>query len=178
VRCVELVRYPDPLSPEAAARRSGRPALTVGECVAAVESVGRESDLVLVEGAGGLLVRYDDAGLTMADVASRLDLPVVLVTEPGLGTLNVTALTLEAMRARGLRLHALVIGSWPRQPGLAERSNIADLQALAGRPMDGLLSEGAAALSGPDFLGVARRGLGAVFGGDLVPAALEAFAGR
>jgi dethiobiotin synthetase len=178
VRCVELARYPDPLSPEAAARRSGRPTLTLEQCVEAIDAAQQEAELVLVEGAGGLLVRYDEAGLTIADVASQLGLPVVLVTEPGLGTLNLTALTLEAMRSRGLRLHALVIGSWPRQAGLAECSNIADLQAVTGRQLDGLLPEGAGALSGPDFLEAARCGLGPVFGGDLVVAALDALARR
>jgi dethiobiotin synthetase len=175
VECVELARYPDPLSPDAAARRSGRPPLTLSQCVDAVNASRAISDLVLVEGAGGLLVRYDRAGLTMAEVAAALDLPVVLVTEAGLGTLNATALTLEAMRARRLLLHALVIGSWPATPGLAECSNIADLHSLAGR-VDGLLPEGAARLAAGDFAEAARRGLGPVLGGDLDAAALDALA--
>jgi dethiobiotin synthase len=165
VRTLELARYPDPLSPEAAARRSGRPPLSLDRIIEAIKEAEREADLLLVEGAGGLLVRYDDAGLTMAAVADALRLPVVLVTAAGLGTLNATVLTLEAMRGRGLDLHGLVIGAWPEQPGLAERCNLTDLQAVSGTPLAGVLPDGAGQLDRPGFLAVARRGLGALLGG-------------
>jgi len=172
VATVELVRYPDPLSPAAAARRSGRPALTLDACAAAVTAASGVSDLVLVEGAGGLLVHYDEAGTTMADLAASLALPVVLVTAPGLGTLNATALTLEALERRGLALHALVIGAWPRRPDLADRCNVADLERLAGR-LDGALAEGATA-SRDGLLAAARSGLGPVLGGGFDAAAFAA----
>ena len=173
VRPIELVRYPDPLSPEAAARQAGQPSLTLAQCVDAVTAADRDADLVLVEGAGGLLVRYDGDGMTMADVAAELDLPVVLVTASGLGTLNATALTLEALRARRLALHALVVGAWPAQPGLADRCNLADLQTLAGRPLSGVLPEGASRLTAAAFLAMARRALAPVLGGNFDAAAFD-----
>ena len=169
VRTVELVRYPDPLSPEAAARLSGRPPLTLDGCVAAIGAL--DADLVLVEGAGGLLVRYDDAGLTMADVAAALALPVVLVTEAALGTLNATALTLEAMERRGLALHALVVGSWPADPGLAERCNLEDLPVLAGAELGGVLPEGAASLAPQAFRLLAADSRAPALGGRWHPGA-------
>jgi dethiobiotin synthetase len=173
VQSVELVRYPDPLSPEAASRRSGRPALTLAGCVDAVAAAARDADLVLVEGAGGLLVRYDSGGLTMADVAVALQLPVVLVTAAGLGTLNATALTLEAMGTRGLALHALVVGAWPAQPGLAERCNIEDLQVLADQQLSGVLPDGAGVLDGDAFRDTARQAMAPLLGGDFDPAAFD-----
>ncbi len=172
VRTVELVRYPDPLSPPAAARRSGRPPLDPAVCADAVLSAERNADLVLVEGAGGLLVRYDEDGFTMAELARTLRLQVLVVTEPGLGTLNATALTLEAVAHRGLDLAGLVVGSWPPDPGLAERSNVADLEMLAARPLFGALPAGAGA-GGPDFLTTARAGLGRQLGGAFDPAAFR-----
>ncbi|MBW3551414.1 MAG: FAD-dependent oxidoreductase, partial [Proteobacteria bacterium] len=78
-------------------------------------------------------------------------------TEPGLGTLNATALTLEAMAHRGLDLAGLVIGAWPDEPGLAERSNVADLEMLAARPLLGALPDGLAGRTG--FADAARAGL-------------------
>lgn len=129
VRTVELARYPDPLSPEAAARRSGLPALTLEEIVEGVRACA--TDLVLVEGAGGLLVRFDDRGLTLADVAAALGAPVLVVTSAGLGTLNATALTLEALGHRRLETLGLVLGCWSAQPDLAARSNVADLRSMA-----------------------------------------------
>jgi dethiobiotin synthetase len=57
-----------------------------------------------------------------------------LLTVASLGTLNHTALTLEALTARKLAPTGVVIGSWPRQPGIAELANLTGLQAVAGGP--------------------------------------------
>lgn len=165
VRTLELVRYPDPLSPAAAARRSGRPALDPAQAAHAVLTARQDSDLVLVEGAGGLVVRYDDDGFTMADLARTLQLSVLVVVEAGLGTLNATALTLEAMAHRGLDLVGLVIGSWPDAPGLAERSNVEDLEMLAARPLLGVLPAGLGGRDRADFLATSRAGLAPSLGG-------------
>lgn len=163
VRTRELVRYPDPLSPAAAARRSGRPPLDPAQVYDACLS--QTEDLVLVEGAGGLLVRYDEDGTTLADLARGLRAPVLVVVDPGLGTLNHTALTLEALAHRGIELAGLVLGSWPDDPDLAMRSNLADLEMLAARPLLGALPAGAGSLDRTAFLQAARAGLAPQLGG-------------
>ena len=173
VRTVELVRYPDPLSPAAAARRCGRPPVDPAVVAHAVLEAEKDADLVLVEGAGGLLVRYDDDGFTMADLARTLRMQVVVVTEPGLGTLNATALTLEAMAHRGLNLAGLVIGAWPQDPDLASRSNVADLEMLAARPLLGVLPAGLGDKDRADFLATARAGLSPSLGGTFDAAAFR-----
>jgi dethiobiotin synthetase len=164
-RTVELVRFPDPLSPEAAARVAGRPPLDLAEVAVAVKQLALSADLVLVEGAGGLLVRYDPAGATIADLAAMLGAPVLVVVSAGLGTLNHTALTLEALGARRLLPAGVVIGSWPSRPGLAERANLTDLAVIAGRPLAGTLPAGAGRLGRDAFLAAARDGLGPELGG-------------
>ncbi len=169
----ELVRYPDPLSPAAAARRSGRDPLDLAACVDLLLRLDADHDLVLVEGAGGLLVRFDEDGLTLADVARTLDAPVLVVAAAGLGSLNATALTLEAMAHRGLRLSGVVVGAWPAEPGLAERSNLRDLETLAARPLLGVLPEGSGGLDRPAFLQAAREGLGPQLGGAFDPRAFR-----
>ena len=171
---VELDRYPDPLSPAAAARRSGRAPVDPALVAQAVLEAERNSDLVLIEGAGGLLVRFDDDGFTMAELARTLRLPVLVVVAAGLGTLNATALTLEALAHRGLKLSGLVIGSWPDEPGVAERSNITDLEMLAARPLRGALPAGLGRCDRPDFLATARAGLAPSLGGTFDPAAFRA----
>jgi dethiobiotin synthetase len=170
---LELVRYPQPLSPEAAARASGRPALSFETCLSAVLAAQADCDLLLVEGAGGLLVSYDQTGWTMRDIANAANLPAVLVTAAGLGTLNATALTLEALDRDDVRLHAVVIGSWPSQPGPAERSNIGDLEHAAGGPLAGALPAGTAELDMEAFTATARAGLGPALGGDFDPDAFR-----
>src|ERR1700730_17674210 len=94
-----------------------------------------------------------------------LDAPVLVVTTPGLGTLNHTALTLEVMSTRRLTVAGVVIGAWPAEPGLAERANLTDLAVIAVRPLAGALPAGAARLSRADFLAAARSGLIPTFGG-------------
>ena len=161
----ELARYPDPLSPEAAARTAGLPPLDLRRAADHIAGLAQDRDLVIVEGAGGLLVRYDPAGSTIADLAAMLDAPVLVVAAAGLGTLNHTALTLEALAARKLACAGVVVGSWPADPGLADRCNLDDLPALAGGPLAGVLPEGLGQL-GPDrFLAVARRSMAPVWGG-------------
>jgi dethiobiotin synthetase len=161
----ELTRYPDPLSPEAAARVSGLPPFDLDGAVEYIGKLADSRDLVLVEGAGGLLVRHNAGGATLADLAARCGAPVLLVVAAGLGTLNHTALTCEALAARRLGLAGVVIGSWPREPGLAERQNLADLPALIGGPLAGALPAGSGALARPEFLAAARAGLAAALGG-------------
>jgi dethiobiotin synthetase len=161
----EHARFPDPLSPAAAARRSRLAALDLQDSAARVRGLAADRDLVVVEGAGGLLVRYDAEGLTIADLARELAAPVLVVADPGLGTLNHTALTLEALANRGIVLAGVVLGSWPADPDLACRSNVRDLEMLAARPLAGAVRAGAGELDAPEFLLAARDGLGPGLGG-------------
>jgi dethiobiotin synthetase len=147
----ELARFPDPLSPEAAALAAGAAPADLRRAADYIGALAATRDRVLVEGAGGLLVRYDPAGRTIADLASMLGAPVLVVTAAGLGTLNHTALTLEALATRGLATAGVVIGSWPAQPGLAERSNLVDLAGV----LTGSMPAGAGQLSRADFRTVA-----------------------
>ncbi|MFJ6571750.1 dethiobiotin synthase [Streptomyces sp. NPDC091292] len=145
VTAVELARFPDPLAPATAARRAGLAPVGARETADAAAKLATDHDLVLVEGAGGLLVRFDAAGSTLADAARLLGAPVLLVASAGLGTLNTTALTAEALRARGVDLLGVVVGSWPGAPDLAARCNLADLPAVADAPLLGAVPEGAGA---------------------------------
>ncbi|HEX2498219.1 MAG: dethiobiotin synthase [Actinomycetes bacterium] len=161
----EYARYPDPLSPAAAARRSGWPALDLVKAASQIRELAEDYRLVLVEGAGGLLVRYDEDGATIADLARMLRAPVLVAVHAGLGTLNHTALTLEALAHHGIPLAGLVIGAWPTEPDLACRCNIRDLETLAARPLSGALPEHAATLHPAEFLAAARSWLAPALGG-------------
>jgi dethiobiotin synthetase len=160
----ELARYPDPLAPATASRRAGLPPVTPADAARAAKDLAVDHDLVLVEGAGGLLVRFDRDG-TLADVAAVLDAPVLVVAAAGLGTLNHTALTVEALRSRGLRCAGVVVGSWPSEPDLAARCNLADLPDVTGVPLLGAVPEGSGGLDPAGFADVARHSLAADLGG-------------
>ncbi|MEL5953921.1 dethiobiotin synthase [Streptomyces sp. CLV115] len=166
VTAVELARFPEPLAPATAARRAGLPPVRPHEIADAAQKLATEHDLVLIEGAGGLLVRFDDEGATLADAARLLDAPVLVVTPAGLGTLNTTALTSEALRARALGCLGVVVGSMPAEPDLAARCNLADLPVVAGAPLLGAVPAGAGAMDPADFRVRARSWLAAELGGN------------
>ncbi|GGS97945.1 dethiobiotin synthase [Streptomyces chromofuscus] len=147
VTATELARYPEPLAPGTAARRAGRAPVHPHDVAEAAAKLATEHELVLVEGAGGLLVRFDPAGGTLADAARLLAAPVLVVAAAGLGTLNATELTTREVRRRDLGLAGVVIGSWPSEPDLASRCNLADLPEAADAPLLGALPAGAGALA-------------------------------
>ncbi|MEU9376318.1 dethiobiotin synthase [Streptomyces sp. NPDC048255] len=151
VTAVELARYPEPLAPDTAARRAGLPSLSPADIAQAAERLAQDHDLVLVEGAGGLLVRFDEQGHTLADAARLLGAPVLVVAPAGLGTLNSAALTAEALRARDLTGLGLVVGSWPADPDLASRCNLADLPKVSDLPLLGAVPHGAGSIPPPAF---------------------------
>lgn len=165
VTTLELARYPEPLAPGTAARRAGLAPVRPREVAEAAAKLATEHDLVLVEGAGGLLVRLDDDGGTLADAAQLLDAPVLVVASAGLGTLNTTELTAHELRSRGLDFAGIVIGSWPNEVDLASRCNLADLPMVADAPLLGALPSGAGAYPPADFRAAAPSWLAPRLGG-------------
>jgi dethiobiotin synthase len=151
----EWTTLDEPLAPDTAARRQGVEIPTVAAYAERLLALPTET--VLVEGAGGLLVRLDAEGGTLLDLAALLagsaPVEVVVVVAAGLGTLNHTELTVAALRARGLTLRGLVIGAWPASPGLAERCNLDDLARVA--PLLAVLPAGAGALERAAFVAAA-----------------------
>jgi len=164
-----MVAYPDPLAPLAAARVADAAPLVLGDVLSTMERLAGEHELVLVEGAGGLLVPLGGAGWTAADLAVAIGAPAVVVVRAGLGTLNHTALTLEALERREVPA-VTVIGSWPAEPELVHRTNISD---LAGE-LAGALPERAGALEPPVFRASAPGWLGPDLYGTFDPTAFRA----
>jgi dethiobiotin synthetase len=171
ITAVELARYPEPLAPATAARRAGLPAIGPADIAEAAAKLSAVHDVVLVEGAGGLLVRFDEEGATLADAARLVGARVLLVAPAGLGTLNSAALTAEALAARDLSCLGLVIGSWPEAPDLAARCNLADLPDVADAPLLGAIPAGVGTLPPDRFRAAAPEWLAPQLGGTWNPAA-------
>jgi len=150
-----LARYPQPMAPRAAAERACTSLPTRDEVLQLIRGVDRPGRLTLVEGAGGLLVELADGGVTLRDLAIDLDATVLVVATAGLGTLNHSALTLEALAAHTLSCAGLVIGSWPACPGAVETSNRSALARLA--PVRAALPAGAAAMDAAEFAAMSSR---------------------
>lgn len=123
-----------PLAPESIAHETGAHLLSIAELVERLHSV--DADVVLVEGAGGVLVGLDADGGTIADLAELWDSEVVVVTRDTLGTLNHTGLTVDHLRARGLE-PVLLIGV-----NTSNERNRRDLVRLTGAPLVGSVPRG------------------------------------
>ncbi|HSS25427.1 MAG TPA: dethiobiotin synthase [Mycobacterium sp.] len=144
-----LARYPQPLAPAAAAEQAGMALPTRDQVLQLIDDLDRPGRLTLVEGAGGLLVELADAGVTLRDLAVDLGAPALVTVTAQLGTLNHTALTLEALAAQGVSCAGLVIGSWPQRPGLVETSNRSALSRLV--PVRTALPAGAGSMDVAEF---------------------------
>jgi dethiobiotin synthase len=103
------IRLRQPVSPHLAARRSGAH-IVVADLVTTLKE--QPPGPVIVEGAGGALVPLNDSEL-MIDLMSELGLPVLVVARSGLGTINHTLLTVQALRARRLEVYGAVMTGEP-----------------------------------------------------------------
>lgn len=117
---VAPLRYGPAVSPHLAATLAGEQ-LNPTKMIASAHALARQGTLI-VEGVGGLLVPLID-DLTVRDFAVELGLPLLIAARPGLGTINHTLLTLQAARAAGLQVLAVVLTPWPQKPSTMEQSN-------------------------------------------------------
>jgi dethiobiotin synthetase len=147
---VAPLRFAPPVSPHLAAQLAGE--RIEPERLLSTARAYAEGTTLVVEGVGGLLVPLV-GDWTVRELAVALRLPVLIAARPGLGTINHTLLTLEAARAAGIDVRAVVLTPWPERPNEMERSNRATIEALGGVPVQPLPT-----LGGPDVGELARAG--------------------
>ena len=99
-----------PASAQLAARIDGRD-IDISLIDRSREILASRYDVVIIEGAGGLMVPFTDDFLTI-DYPTTRQLPVVLVTNGILGSINHTLLSLEAIKARGLELPYIIYNKY------------------------------------------------------------------
>ncbi len=119
-----LARLEEPVAPPVAAEREDVE-LDLEEWVETIRRAGAGADLVLVEGAGGLMSPLTRRH-TALDLARRLDAEVVVVATDRLGTLNHTLLTLEVLRSAGLRCRT-VVSCAPELPDASTGRNATEI---------------------------------------------------
>ena len=124
-------RLRTPVAPSVAARVEGV-AIDLARLEALIRRRQTVADVLLVEGAGGLLVPIAD-GVTYADLAARLELPLLVVAANRLGTVNHCALTARVAESMGLTMLGFVL-SQPRP----ERDESAATNAVTIRSLTGL----------------------------------------
>jgi dethiobiotin synthetase len=129
---VAPLRYGTAVSPQLAAELAGERidrerVLAAG--AAAMSNGGARQRTLIVEGVGGLLSPLAE-DFTVCDLAVALRLPLLIAARAGLGTINHTLLTLQAARAAGLTVRAVVLTPWPEQTSRLQRSNLEAITRL------------------------------------------------
>jgi len=135
-REVTAATFGPAVSPRLAAELAGSE-LRLDQLIAAAWHAAADVDVLVVEGVGGLLVPLD-AQHDVRDLAVALGLPLVVAARAGLGTINHSLLTIEAARAAGLDVRAVVLTPWPQAPSVMERSNRATIAQLGHVEVAGL----------------------------------------
>jgi dethiobiotin synthetase len=137
------LQFPEPAAPHLAAAAVSTQ-VTLPQLLTNIDAcrpgAPHQHDL-LVEGIGGLYVPLTAARETVVDLLVAAQLPVLIVTRPHLGTINHTALTVVAARARGLRILGLVLNFHEAvADSLAVRSAATELPLVTGVPVLATLS--------------------------------------
>lgn len=114
-------QFEAPLAPEVAAHLEGQE-IDSQIILAVYQTMSRQCDLTLVEGAGGLMVPIARS-YTMADLVHDLKIPLLLVVDSKLGAVNHTLLTLETAASRDLKVHGYVLNHASPKADLASETN-------------------------------------------------------
>ena len=133
-------RFAEPLAPAVAAQRMSVE-LDWEAIQRSMNMIARESDVLIVEGVGGIMVPMD-AKHTMLDVARWLKLPAVVVARPNLGTINHTILTVNALRGAGVKVAGVMVNRYPAEmPGVAEETNPRAIEKWGKAPVLAIVPE-------------------------------------
>jgi len=128
-------RFRAPLAPFLAGKMEGV-RISLSKISRALNALVSRHDIILVEGAGGLLVPLTKT-LTYAELCKRLVLPIILVVSNRLGAINHTLLTLRAAESLGIECLGIILNTGEKTHDLAQKTNRRVLDAVCGTPVIG-----------------------------------------
>ena len=130
-----------PASPHLAAAEEGAEIRlsVMQDAVASVEEKF-SPEILLIEGAGGVLVPLNEQD-TMLDLMSSLGFPAILVTSAKLGTINHTLMSVKVLRSAGVDIAGIIFNRMPLEPGVIERDNVKIIEQFSGVPVIAVLPE-------------------------------------
>ena len=135
------IRYIEPLAPAVAAERAGQP-MDWLLLQSSLSTMASSSDVMVVEGVGGVMVPMDEQH-TVLDVARWLALPTIVVARPGLGTINHTLLTVNALRSAGVRVAGVVVNRYQVDSfDVAQQTNVRAIEKWGKVPVLCVVNDG------------------------------------
>ncbi len=138
-------------SPLMASRSRNEPPVDIAKAVQSLNSLAGKHDFTIVEGIGGIMVPLTESEYVI-DFAKSVSLPVVIVSQPMLGTLNHTLLTVMACQKFGLDVRGIIINKMPKKPSIIEQKTPKVIEELSGVPVLGILPF----LKGANYVKVGR----------------------
>lgn len=130
--------FKHPLAPSVAAELEGA-VIRKKKILSAYDYLLNKYELIVIEGAGGIMVpiykRY-----SFLDLIKDLDVPIIIVSRPGLGTINHTLLTIETAKKRGIKILGVIINCATKtKTGIAEKTNPETIERFGGVPVLGIV---------------------------------------
>lgn len=122
------IQMKSPLAPSIASKLDGIP-ISVNKIIDHYENLLMEKEIILVEGAGGLLVPISNS-FFMSDLAKKLDLNIILVVGNKLGAINHALLTYHYLKFENINLSAIIINNFNNVNGIAEKTNTEVIQEI------------------------------------------------
>lgn len=134
--------YQDACSPHLASERDDLPPPSIEHIKSTIKILQSKHELLLVEGAGGALVPIDRARkLRIIDIIKELELETIVVALSGLGTINSTCLTIDALKNRGIVVAGFILNDTKINSGpeYITKDNIRTIEEFSGAPCLGLM---------------------------------------
>ena len=128
--------FKEPLAPYVAGKLEGKN-VGIEDVLSHWEKIREKHEFFIVEGAGGISVPLGERFL-VSDLIKALQLPIVIVARPNLGTFNHIFLTVQYAKSLGLSIAGIVINGINDDPGLAEKTNPDLIEELCGVPILGI----------------------------------------
>lgn len=132
---INPIFFEKPLAPFSATH-FGKKKINLSKIFESFEKIQASSDFVIVEGMGGLHVPVTDRWM-VADLALQMNLPLIIVTRLGLGTLNHTLLTVDYARTKKISIAGIVVNTTSRRKDLSTQTNVQALSRLTRLPVLG-----------------------------------------
>ncbi len=144
--------FQPPVSPWAATKMSGR-VIDFSAIIQKATDIMARHQITFIEGAGGLAVPIDET-LTMADIPRQLQIPLIIVSRSGLGTINHTVLTVEYAKSRGVDVAGIVMNQHSQELMKRDPScwhNPAIIEKMTNVPIIGVVPTVSALREGPEL---------------------------
>ena len=129
--------FETPVTPDLAAKIAGIE-ISIERIVESFKNLAQKSEIILVEGAGGLCVPVTGSEFLISHLIKLFNLPVIIVVRPGLGTINHTALSVAYIKQLGVELKGIIINGLLEE-GICEKTNPQYIEQVTGVKILGII---------------------------------------